>query len=364
MKPDSKRKKKLSRTKAKRQSSGLPPGSLVYTGDREYLPTKIYSVRYNENDFYKKDTVDDFPTYAPLEQHTVIWVDVRSLHDVPLIERLGNAYRVHPLTQEDVLDTQQRAKMEEYGDEIFFILHNLCFNPENMALASEQISMYAGTNFVLSFQEDPDDTFTAVRKRIESGLGRLRQKSSGYLLYTLIDTIVDGYFTALNDIEQLVADMETDVYQASDINVLRHTLFNLKHALNTFRNRVLPLRDATARLNRCESVLIDDSTRPYLRDVTDHVAQVLDAVDNLRDHLANIETLLQVEAGNRLNEVMRLLTVINTIFIPLTFIVGIYGMNFDYMPELRMQYAYFIVLGGMAAIVLGMLVYFKRKHWI
>ncbi|MDX2134628.1 MAG: magnesium/cobalt transporter CorA [Saprospiraceae bacterium] len=344
--------------------SGLPPGSLVYTGDREYLPTAIYSVRYNENDFYKKDTIDDFPTYAPLEEHAVIWVDVRSLHDVPLIERLGNAYRVHPLAQEDILDTQQRAKMEEYGDEIFFILHNLRFDPENLTMATEQISIYAGANFVLSFQEDPDDTFAAVRKRIEGGLGRLRQKNSDYLMYAIIDTSVDGYFSALHDIEHLIAELETDVYQVGDITVLRHNLFNLKHALNTFRNRVLPLRDAIARLNRCESTLIEDATRPYLRDVTDHVAQVLDAVENLRDHLANIETLLQVEAGNRLNEVMRLLTVINTIFIPLTFIVGVYGMNFDNMPELHMHYAYFMVLGGMALLVLGMLVYFKRKHWI
>ncbi|MFZ4635405.1 MAG: magnesium/cobalt transporter CorA [Saprospiraceae bacterium] len=350
--------------KKRRLSDGLPPGTLVYTGDREYLPTQIYSVRFNEKDYADKKTVDDFPAYTPVADNSITWIDVRSLHDAPLIERLGLAYHVHPLALEDVLDTQQRAKMEEYDNHMFFILHHLKLNSELMELKTEQIAVYTGDTFVLSFQEDPDDTYSAIRKRILENLGRVRKRGVDYLMYSLLDVIVDGYFVVLDELDHQIIELEQNIYLRGAEMGNKARLFEIKQIVSQFKSKVMPLRDAIFRLYRCESIHIEDSTRPYFRDVSDHVTQALEIADNQRELLSNLEALFQAEASNRLNEVMRLLTVINTIFIPLTFIAGVYGMNFDNMPELRMHYAYFAVMGFMGSLAIGMLVYFRWKKWI
>jgi magnesium transporter len=350
--------------KKRKRSDNLPPGTLVYTGDRDYLPTQIYSVRFNEKDYADKKTVDDFPAYTPVADSSITWIDVRSLHDAPLIERLGLAYNVHPLALEDVLDTQQRAKMEEYDNHMFFILHHLKLNSDLMELKTEQIAVYAGDAFVLSFQEDPDDTYVVVRKRILENLGRVRKRGVDYLMYSLLDIIVDGYFVALDELDQQIIELEQNIYQYGAEMDYKGRLFEIKQVVGQFKSKVMPLRDAIFRLYRCESIHIEESTRPYFRDVSDHVTQALEIAENQRELLLNLEALFHAEAGNRLNEVMRLLTVINTIFIPLTFIVGIYGMNFDNIPELHMQYAYFAVMGFMGLLVIGMLVYFRKKKWI
>jgi magnesium transporter len=293
-----------------------------------------------------------------------IWIDVCGLQDTMLIGQLGQAYGVHTLALEDVLDTHQRAKMEEYDDDVFFIMHRLRFDAEGKELYSEQISLYAGDGFLLSFQEDPDDTFQDVRKRIEENLGRIRRRKVDYLLYTLIDMIADGYFNALEDIDRHIVTLEENVHLADRSGHPRQHIYELKGLLGHFRSKVMPMRDAITRLYRSESPIIAESTRPYIRDISDHVQQVLDIMDSQREMLTNIENLYLAEAGNRMNEVMRFLTVINTIFIPLTFIAGVYGMNFENMPELGMHYAYFVVMGFMAALVAGMLLYFRRKGWM
>lgn len=340
---------------------GLPPESLVYTGHREDSPSLILSIRYNDT-FYEEQT-----GYQPTSEKGfkgVLWTDIRGLTDTKLIEQIGTDHKIHPLALEDVLDTQQRSKLEEFDNGLFFIVHNLKIDCKILELHSEQIALFVGSDFLVSFQEDPDDTLASVRKRAQDGFGRLRKKDTDYLAYAILDLVVDSYYSVLDDLEAQALEVENSLHLNGAAQTTKARMFALKRTANEFRHRLLPLREAVTRLYRCESELVDESTRLYLRDLVDHVAQILDGIDNQRDMLANLEALYQAEAANRLNNVMRLLTVISTIFIPLSFIAGIYGMNFDNMPELHWHYGYFVILGGMFCAMVGMLIYFRQKRWI
>ncbi|MBX2892771.1 MAG: magnesium/cobalt transporter CorA [Saprospiraceae bacterium] len=351
---------KKKRRQFKISKRGLPPGTLVYTGDRTETSSHIVTLCYGEAQYVEQ------PAYAPELRNQVeglLWVDVRSLTDTNLIEKVGNGFQMHPLALEDVLNTHQRAKLEEYDNGLFFVLHNLRLDAGTLELVSEQISLFVGHNFVVSFQEDPDDTFSSIRKRAQEGIGRMRKKGSDYLAYALIDNIVDGYYILLDEIETQVLDLEDTMFSNGADPSCKARIFDLKRLVNQFRHRIMPLRDAVTRLYRTESEIVEEANRLYLRDVVDHVAQILDSVDNQRDILDSMEALYHAESANRLNEVMRILTVISVIFMPLTFIVGIYGMNFDNMPELHWHYGYFITLGFMFVLTVGMLVYFRRKRW-
>jgi magnesium transporter len=339
---------------------GLPPGTLIYTGDRTETSSDVLTLFYTESQCLEERR------YAPALRQSaegLIWVDIRSLTDTQLIEQVGNGFQMHPLALEDVLNTHQRAKLEEYDNGLFFVLHNLRLEAETLEMVSEQISLFIGSNFLVSFQEDPDDTFATIRKRAQEGLGRIRKKGSDYLAYALVDNIVDGYYIFMDEIESQVLDLEEAMYNNGADPSCKARIFDLKRVVNQFRHRVLPLRDAVARFYRSESEIVDDANRLYLRDVVDHVAQILDSIDNQRDILDSMEALYHAESANRLNEVMRILTVISVIFMPLTFIVGIYGMNFDNMPELHWHYGYFITLGAMFLLSVAMLIYFRRKKW-
>ncbi|MCC7245021.1 MAG: magnesium/cobalt transporter CorA [Saprospiraceae bacterium] len=341
---------------------GLSPGTLVYTGEWAETPLSVVTTWWTEEDYLEK------PLFSPElhEKAGVTWTDIRGLNDTNFIAAVGERFDIHPLALEDILDTQQRSKLEEYDDSLFFIIHNLRLEVEAMELASEQISIFLTRNDVLSFQEDPDDTFAGVRKRAVEKLGRLRKKGVDYLVYALIDTVVDGYYEVMNDLEGQIFEVEEMLYQLNTIAPIdiKTKVFHLKRVVNDLRRRVTPLREASTRLLRSESGLIDEANRIYFRDVVDHVAQILDALDNQREALSSLETYMQAEASNRLNNVMRLLTVISTIFIPLSFVAGVYGMNFDNMPELHWKYGYFYVLGIMLLSSLFMLAYFRKKRWI
>jgi len=341
---------------------GLPPGSLIYTGHQEESPAKVISLAYSDTVFQEKSGYSN--PLPGLQKNLVLWTDVCGLTDTNLIEQIGNDHQIHPLALEDVLDTQQRSKLEEFDNGLFFIVHHLKVDCKALELHSEQIALFAGHNFLVSFQEDPDDTLAPVRKRCEEGIGRLRKKGSDYLAYALLDLVVDSYYAVLDDLESQALEVESSLHNDGAQQTTKARMFALKRVFNEFRHRLIPLREAVTRLYRTESELVEDSTRLYLRDLVDHVAQILDGIDNQRDMLANLEALFQAEAANRLNNVMRLLTVISTIFIPLSFIAGIYGMNFDNMPELHWHYGYFLILGGMFISMAGMLIYFRKKRWI
>lgn len=342
------------------RKKGLPPGTLVYTGYRTDNPSVVRSIHYSETEY--KEHPDFSSKYH--KESGVCWVDVCSLSETEVISRIADEFHIHPLAQEDILDTQQRAKLEEFDNGLFIILPNLIFKHDVGELVSEQIAIFMGRNFVVSFQEDPDDTFSTVRKRAQEGLGRIRKKGSDYLAYALLDTVVDGYYVVFDDIQTQLFDLEEIMHRNGADPAVKAGIFNLKHVVNDFRHRVLPLRDAAVRFYRTESELVDNSNRLYLRDVVDHVAQILDGVDSQRDMLSSLESLYHAEASNRLNNVMRLLTVISTIFIPLSFIASLYGMNFDNMPELHTRYGYFAVLFVMFIASLGMLIYFKKQRWM
>lgn len=341
---------------------GLPPGSLVYTGHREESPALVHNLEYSDSVF--AETLGYLPPVHRKAAGGMWWTDVRGLTDVQLIEQIGNDHGIHALALEDVLDTQQRAKLEEFDNGLFFIVHNLKNEDNVLELHSEQIAIFAGKNFLVSFQEDADDTLAPVRKRAEDGLGRLRKKGPDYLAYAILDFVVDSYYSVLDNFEAQSLELEESLHRNGAAQSAKARMFALKRTVTEFRHRLVPLREAVTRLYRTESGLVDDSNRLYFRDLVDHVAQILDGVDNQRDTLANLEALFHAEAANRMNNVMRLLTVISTIFIPLSFIAGIYGMNFDNMPELHWRYGYFAILAGMFCAMLGMLAYFRRKHWI
>lgn len=342
------------------RKKGMPPGTLIYTGHRAPNPSHLLTVVFSQTDYSEQVTY----TVPDSRQNSITWTDVRSLSDAALIEQIGNDFQLHPLALEDVLDTQQRSKLEEYDNGLFIILHNLRFDPVQMELQSEQISIFMGLNFVVSFQEDPDDTFHGIRKRAEENAGRIRKKGVDYLTYTLLDLVVDNYYTVLDDMETVLQELESSLHDQGFEPVSKARIYDLKRVLSQFRHRVLPLRDAAMRFYRTDCPYVEESNRPYLRDLMDHVTQILDGIDNYRDILSGVEALYQAEIGNRLNNVMRLLTIISTIFIPLSFIAGVYGMNFDNMPELHWHYGYFIMLGLMLLASLSMLYYFRRNRWI
>lgn len=342
----------------------MPPGTLVYTGTRPQTAVRhVTTVWYGEEEH---QVVEDYTPEYLSRPDGVTWVDIRSLGDTDFIARVGQDFNIHPLAQEDVLDTQQRSKLEEYDNGLFFILHSLNLNSTTLELGSEQIALFIGKNFLVSFQEDADDTFQNIRKRVCEKVGRLRKKNPDFLSYSMIDMVVDHYYIVLDELEGAIEALEEKFHHQADQigSPDKARIFQIKRTAGQIRHFLLPLRDATLRYYRTDSELVDDSTRPYLRDVADHVTQILDSLDNSRDLLNNIEALYQAEVSNRLNNVMRLLTVISTIFIPLSFVAGLYGMNFDNMPELHTKYGYYIVLFVMLAAMVSMLWYFRRKRWI
>ncbi len=344
----------------KKRKQGLPPGSLVYTGHRQHAPTKVYTLRYNLTDFHQEEA------YLPERKQVqgIIWVDIHSLTDVGFIQQVGDDFDLHPLLLEDVLDTQQRPKMEEYDNGLFIIVPSIRLHTATLDLQVEQIAFFLSEHFVITFQEDPDDDFIGVRKRAQEDIGRIRKKGTDYLAYALIDTIVDSYYTVLDELETVLFELEAILHREGDVPWCKGRIFDLRRTVNAFRHQMIPMRDAIARLHQTESTLVHATNRVYIRDVVDHITQIIDGIDYQQSMLANTEALYHAEAANRLNNVMRLLAIISTIFMPLSFIAGVYGMNFDNMPELHTEYGYFWVLGVMGVAMVSMLIYFKTKRWI
>ena len=339
--------------------AGLPPETLVYTGDRAKTPPVVHTIAYNP------DFCNIFETYLPEKAapDRKLWVDVLNISDVNFIKTVGEQFNIHPLAQEDVVNTQQRAKMDEYDNGLFIVLPNIRYNERWVELQFEQVSMFVGQDILVTFQEDPDDTLQLVRQRLGEASNRMRKKGTDYLAYSVMDSIIDNYFVALDKIETSVFEVENSIYAASNQH-FKAKIFSLKHTLSQFKNKVQPLREAVARMHRTDCPILRQEDAVYLRDIADHVAQVLDHIDNFKDQLINIESLYQSEISNRMNNVMKLLTVISTIFIPLSFVAGVYGMNFENMPELKWHYGYFLVLGFMFITMVGMLIYFRVKKMI
>jgi len=343
--------------------SGQPPGTLIHVGEAKTTDVKITRMIYDETSF-EQDEVKKISTCIPLvDGPGVTWIDMDGVHQAEILRELGECLRIHPLTLEDILNTDQRPKLEDFDDYLFVVLKMIQYDDVHDEMEIEQVSILLGVNFVVSFQERAGDVFDPIRERIETGKGRMRKLGADYLAYALIDAIVDHYFVVLEQIGEKIEFLEEELVTAPTPEILQ-TIHSLKRDMIFLRKSVWPLREVVGGLERRESPLIGESIAVYLRDVYDHTIQVIDTLETFRDMISGMLDIYLSSVSNRMNEVMKVLTIIATIFIPLTLIVGIYGMNFKYMPELELPWGYPVVWGIMLAIAAVMLIYFRRKKWL
>ncbi|MFC1938968.1 magnesium/cobalt transporter CorA [Chloroflexota bacterium] len=345
------------------KKAGMPPGTLVYIGDKKDEKTRITVFDYDIAKYEENEVASAEECFPFKEKPSVTWINVDGLQQLDVIEKLGKHFGLHPLLLEDVLNTEQRPKMEDFGDYIFIVLKMLFYDSNNDSIHAEHISLVLGSNFVISFQEHTGDVFDPIRERIRKDKGRIRKTGADYLTYALIDTIVDNYFIIIEKIGDRIEDTETEL-AANPTSEILQTIRKTKKELLFLRKSVWPLREVVSRLEKAESPLILDSSVVYLRDVYDHTIQVIDTVESFRDTVSGMLDVYLSSISNKMNEVMKVLTIFAAIFIPLTFVAGIYGMNFDFMPELRWRMGYFGVIIIMASIGGGMLFRFKKKGWL
>ena len=345
------------------KKAGLPPGTLIHVGERKTENARISVLDYNESDIEERELKSIDECFVYKDKESVTWLNIDGLHDTDIINNVGEHFNLHPLVLEDILNTEQRPKMEDYEEYLFIVLKMLYYETETHQIKSEQLSLVLWKNFVISFQESMGDVFEPVRERLRKGKGRIRKAGSDYLLYTLMDAIVDNYFLVLENIGERVEELEEKLVGKPEPGVL-NSIHDFKRELIYLRKSVWPLREVIGGLERGETDLIDEKTTIFLKDVYDHTIQVIDTLETYRDIVGGMMDLFLSSVSNHMNEVMKLLTVIATIFIPLTFIAGIYGMNFEYMPELKLHWAYPVALIVMLGIGILMLIWFRRKRFL
>ncbi|MDY6777619.1 MAG: magnesium/cobalt transporter CorA, partial [Candidatus Nanohaloarchaea archaeon] len=312
--------------KDRSEKLGQSPGSLVHVGDRKEDEVEITVIDYGPDHAEEREAETVQEAFEAVDRDSVTWINVDGLHDEAVIGAIGERLGLHPLIQEDVLNTDQRPKLEDLDDHLFLVLKMLSYDD---GVNAEQVSILIGENVVVSFQEQAGDVFDPVRERIRSGKGQLRKKGADYLAYALLDAVVDNYFLVLEELSDRLESIEDDLVEEPERKTLQQVQ-EMKRELVFVRKSVWPLRESISRLERTESDLIEESTRIYLRDVYEHTVQVIDIVESFRDVLSGTLDAYMSSISNRMNEVMKVLTIIGTIFIPLTFVAGIYGMNFEY----------------------------------
>lgn len=351
-------------TKKRSKKIGFPPGTLVHIGEGKAGAPKITVIDYDETHFEEREVGSVEECFPFREKPTVTWINVDGVHQVEIIEQLGQCFGLHPLVMEDILNTDQRPKMEVYGDYVYIVLKMLYGGGVDRQVEGEQVSLILGSNFVISFQEQKEgDVFNSVRERIRGAKGLIRKMGADYLAYSLIDTIVDHYFLILERLGDKVELLEEELITQPTKQTLQK-IQTFRNEIAFVRRVVWPLREVVNGLGRKESPLIKETTEIYLRDVYDHTIQVMDSIETYRETIAGMLDIYLSSLSNRLNSVMKVLTIIATIFMPLTFLVGVYGMNFKYMPELEWRWGYPLVWLVLVLIGLSMLIYFKKKKWI
>ncbi len=349
-------------SKKKIKKVGAPPGTLVYTGNKIVDKILIEYFVYDEKECQViKYSTSDIEKLKIVEGK-VTWINIFGISDVEFVEKIGEKFQIHPLVLEDILHTSQRPKMEEMEDYIFMVLKMLGSADENKKSEEEQVSLILKDGLVITFQEHAGDVFNIIRDRIVNAKGKIRKKGSDYLFYSLLDAIIDNYFLILENYDNKIEDLGEDVVDNPKTDLMEKLQEN-RMGLNSLKRDLWPLRDAVGKLEKHESKLISDNTKLYLRDLYDHTFQIIDILEGLRDSVANIFELYMTGMSNRMNEIMKTLTIIATIFIPLTFIAGVYGMNFEYMPELKFRMGYPFVIIFMIFIFLGLIAFFKKKKW-
>ena len=346
------------------RKAGLSPGTPVYVGERAGEPIRIVLMNYNENTLTEQTLSKIEDGLGGQGSASVTWINIDGVHDVGLVEKVGRKFGLHPLTLEDIVHPGQRPKFEEYESYLFIVLRMLQYSTENATVTSEQVSLILCDNVLITFQETIGDVFEQVRQRIRAGKGRARRMGADYLAYALMDAVVDHYFTILETMGERIEALEEQLLSEPDASTLS-AIHYMKRELMGLRKSVWPLRELLGAMQRTESPLVKPTTRVFVRDVYDHAVQILDIIESFRDVVSGMLDIYLSSLSNRMNAAMKVLTIIATIFIPLSFITGIFGMNFDHMPELGWEWAYpWGFWGAIGATVLVMMYVFKRNKWL
>tara|TARA_R110002096_G_scaffold16898_9_gene57980 strand:- start:107402 stop:108460 length:1059 start_codon:yes stop_codon:yes gene_type:complete len=352
----------MARFYKKRDASiGLPPGSLVFVGDQKTEEIQIRLIDYDGNHLSDRELHDVAKDATDLTSDSVSWINVNGLHDVESIRELGDVFGLHPLLLEDVLNTGQRPKLEEYENLIFIVVKMLRL--VDGEVEAEQLSMVIGPSFLLTFQERSGDVFEPVRNRIRKGLGRVRASGVDYLGYALLDTVADNYIRIVETLGSDVEDLEVEVLSNARPEVLGK-INDLRRELSFLRKSIRPARAAVLKLSKLDNPLVRQETIPFLKDLNDIIIQASDAIETYREMLSDELDIYNSTMSNKMNDIMKVLTIFAAIFIPLTFVAGVYGTNFEHLPELHYKYSYYIFLSSMVAMAGGMLLFFKRRGWL
>ncbi len=350
---------------ASRRSShkiGLSPGSLVYIGDREAAPVRISILDYDTDNIrdIQEATIADACRF--MQEDSVTWINVSGVHDTAVIRSIGEAFHLHPLVQEDIVNTEQRPKLEDYDDYLFIVAKMLTLAADG-GIQMEQLSMIVGNRYVICFQEGAGDVFDPVRARIKKGKGRIRRFGADYLAYALLDMVVDHYYAVFEQLEETIESLQERVIDAPTAEVLAE-IQDFRHQVVHLRKTIWPLREVVSGLLKQDSSLLGDEVGLYFKDVYDHTIQAVDTLETYRDLIAGVFDIYLSSVSQKMNQVMKVLTIIATLFIPLTFVAGIYGMNFKYMPELDWQWSYPVFWGVVLIIAAVMVILFKRRDWL
>lgn len=345
------------------KKAGMSPGTLVHVGEQRLDKARISVMNYDQDRLEEKELKRIEDSFAYKDTPPVTWINIDGLHDVELIETVGTHFGIHSLTLEDIVNTGQRPKLDDFEDYIYLVLKMLKYDDTIGHIVSEQVSLIMGPHYLISFQETEGDVFNFVRERIRKGRVRIRKSGPDYLAYALIDAVVDHYFLILEKIGEKIEQFEDRVHSEPTPEILQN-IHTLKREIIYFRKQVWPIRELLNVWQKTESPLMQEAHKIFISDVYDHTVQVIDTIESFRDIIAGMMDLYLSTVSNRMNEVMKVLTIMATIFIPLTFVAGIYGMNFKFMPELEWKWSYPVLWILLIGIFVSMLFYFKRKKWL
>lgn len=346
------------------KTPGLSPGTLVYTGNKTEESVRISVIDYTPETIEEKFEMTPEDLIPYMERESITWINIDGIHDLTIIDRIGKIFNLHPLVMEDIVNTNHRAKLDEFNDHLFLVLKMPQADDNDNTFTLEHICLLMGKGFLISFQEkEVNDLFNPIRERLRQSKSRIRQCGTDYLAYGLMDMVVDHYFAVLEQVEEEIEILQEAVLDHPEVSILSKTQA-IRHRIILLRRAIWPLREILSSLLRGESAMIDDKYRLYFQDVYDHVIQTLDIIETNRDQVAGIIDIYMSSVSNKMNDVMRVLTIIATLFIPMTFIAGVYGMNFKYMPELEWRYAYPFFWGVVLAVLCIMMIWFKRNKWL
>ncbi|MCA1793097.1 MAG: magnesium/cobalt transporter CorA [Desulfotignum sp.] len=348
--------------KNREKVKGKSPGALIFVGTQKVDTVNMRLIDYDDKNLVEKELIDIKDGSRYKQTGSVTWININGLHDVEAIGNIGQTFDLHPLVMEDILNTGQRPKIDDYGSYIFIVLKMIRFDKEMQKIVNEQLSIVLANTFVLTFQERPGDVFDPVRERIRRHTSRIRGCKTDYLAYVLMDTVVENYISIIEHLGEKIEDLEEAVLLGHDPDVME-TINLFKRETSYLRKSIRPAREAVFQLSRLESDLIHERTLPFIKDMEDLVIHATEAIDTYRDLLTDQLNIYNSVVANKMNDIMKVLTIFAAIFIPLTFIAGIYGTNFEYLPELRYKYSYFIFWGVLIAIAGASLYYFKKKRW-